>query len=225
MGAQASKGPKITSHDRAILDLKLQRDRIRQYQKKLLLLEEKEKAAARQLLARGDKARALSALRRGRYQRSILDKTDEQLSTLEGLVSSIEFSQIQASVYHGLEQGNAVLKEIHKELNPESVDKLLEQTAEAQAYQREVDEMLAGKMTPDEEAEVQAEMDALRRETLLEQGISEDEAVVAVEPDASRTEDVRLPDAPTTTPVSQSGKVQKQEQQQDHEQERQAVLA
>lgn len=51
-------------------------------------------------------------------------------------LSSIEFSQIQASVYHGLAQGNAVLKEIHKELNPESVDKLMEKTAEAQAYQR-----------------------------------------------------------------------------------------
>lgn len=76
------------------------------------------------------------ALRRGKYQRSMLEKTDEQLSTLEGLVSSIEFSQIQASVYHGLAQGNEVLKEIHKELNPESVEKLMEQTAEAQAYQR-----------------------------------------------------------------------------------------
>lgn len=36
----------------------------------------------------------------------------------------------------GLQQGNAVLKEIHKEMNPESVERLLEETAEAQAYQR-----------------------------------------------------------------------------------------
>ena len=87
MGAQSSKPPRITSHDRAILDLKLQRDRIRQYQKKLLLIEGKEKDAARTLLARGDKARALSALRRGKYQRSMLEKTDGQLRTLEDLVS------------------------------------------------------------------------------------------------------------------------------------------
>lgn len=37
---------------------------------------------------------------------------------------------------HGLKQGNEVLKEIHKELNVESVEKLLEETAEARAYQK-----------------------------------------------------------------------------------------
>ena len=51
-------------------------------------------------------------------------------------VTNIEFSQIEASVLHGLAQGNAVLKEIHKEMTVESVEKLMEETAEAQAYQR-----------------------------------------------------------------------------------------
>lgn len=36
----------------------------------------------------------------------------------------------------GLQQGNAVLKQIHKEINPQSVERLLEETAEAQTYQR-----------------------------------------------------------------------------------------
>lgn len=51
-------------------------------------------------------------------------------------MSDIEFSLVQVSVMHGLKQGNDVLKEIHKEMNPESVEKLLEETAEARAYQR-----------------------------------------------------------------------------------------
>lgn len=37
---------------------------------------------------------------------------------------------------HGLKAGNDVLREIHKELNVESVEKLLDETQEAQAYQR-----------------------------------------------------------------------------------------
>lgn len=37
---------------------------------------------------------------------------------------------------HGLKQGNEVLKEIHKQMNIESVEKLLEETAEAHEYQR-----------------------------------------------------------------------------------------
>ena len=40
------------------------------------------------------------------------------------------------SVLHGLKQGNEILKEIHKELNVESVEKLLGETAEAREYQR-----------------------------------------------------------------------------------------
>jgi hypothetical protein len=37
---------------------------------------------------------------------------------------------------HGLKSGNEVLKQIHKEMNIESVEKLLDETHEAQAYQQ-----------------------------------------------------------------------------------------
>ncbi|PWN21964.1 hypothetical protein BCV69DRAFT_298162 [Microstroma glucosiphilum] len=225
MGASSST-PKITSHDRAILDLKLQRDRIRQYQKKLLTIEGREKEAARLLLARGDKARALSALRRGKYQRSMLEKTDGQLKTLEELVSNIEFSQIQASVYHGLAQGNQVLKEIHKELNTESVEKLLEETAEAQAHQREVDELLATRMTADEEAEVQAELDALEREAA---GVSIVPPSTVAETDRQKVQAPQLPDAPTADPVAASPEPpvaeRTKQREREREPERQAMLA
>ena len=42
-------------------------------------------------------------------------------------VSTIEFSLVQQSVLHGLKQGNEVLTQIHKEMNLESVEKLLEE--------------------------------------------------------------------------------------------------
>ncbi|CAO1613432.1 unnamed protein product [Sympodiomycopsis kandeliae] len=217
MGAQGSKGsqaPKITSHDRAILDLKLQRDKIKQYQKRLLAIESLEKSTAKQLLARGEKQRALSALRRGKYQQSLLTKTDEQVNTLQELVSNIEFSQIQQSVYHGLEQGNAVLKEIHKTLNAGNVEKLLEQTDEAVAYQREIDEMLATKMTADEEAQVQEEMALLEAEQL---GQQEDKTKVPVP---------ELPDVPQTEPVeSVEEQVPQRQQPEQKQEERQAMLA
>ena len=51
-------------------------------------------------------------------------------------VSTIEFSLIEVSVLHGLKQGNDVLKEIHKEMNIESIERLLDESHEAQAYQR-----------------------------------------------------------------------------------------
>ena len=112
----------------------------------------REHEIAKQHLAAGQKDRALFALRKRRYQESLLAKTDGQLENLEKLVclrvgvlrdvpytfqvSTIEFSLVEVSVLHGLQQGNEVLKQIHTEMNMEAVEKLLDETAEARAYQR-----------------------------------------------------------------------------------------
>ena len=122
---------------RAILDLKLQRDKLQQYQKRITILTARETAIAKDLLARGDRPRALLALRRKKYQESLLSKTDAQLSTLEQLTQDVEFALVQKDVLFGIEQGTKVLKEIHKEMGGlEGVEKLLEETEEARAYQR-----------------------------------------------------------------------------------------
>ncbi|KZP16857.1 hypothetical protein FIBSPDRAFT_680281, partial [Athelia psychrophila] len=164
MGANQST-PKITAQDKAILDLKLQRDKLKQYQKKALILD-REHEIAKTSLATGHKDRALTALRRRKYQQGLLLKTDGQLENLEQLVSSIEFSLIEVSVLHGIQQGTDVLKEIHKEMNVESVEKLLGESHEAQAYQREIDEMLSNQLTLDDEDAVQAELLELQAEAV-----------------------------------------------------------
>ncbi|KAI0715302.1 Snf7 family [Earliella scabrosa] len=158
--------PKVTKQDRAILDLKLQRDKVRQYQKKIQVVLDREHEIAKQQLAAGNKDRALIALRKRKYQEGLLVKTDAQLENLEKLVSTIEFSLVEVSVLHGLQQGNEVLKEIHKELNVENVERILEETQEAREYQREIDEMLANSLTLADEEAVQAELRELQLQTL-----------------------------------------------------------
>ncbi|KAF8213162.1 Snf7 family [Mycena galopus ATCC 62051] len=175
--------PKITAQDRALLDLKLQRDKLKQYQKKIQVVLEREHVIAKTHLAAGNKDRAVIALRRRKYQQSLLLKTDGQLETLEELVSTIEFSLVEVSVLHGLKQGNEVLKEIHKEMNIESVEKLMDETQEAREYQREIGELMANNLTADEEEAVQEELRQLQVEAMGEP--------VGVE----------LPSAPTHEPI------------------------
>ncbi|KAL6310038.1 Snf7-domain-containing protein [Sparassis latifolia] len=163
--------PKITAQDKAILDLKLQRDKVRQYQKKIQAVLEREYEIAKQHLAAGNKDRALFALRKRKYQETLLLKTDGQLENLESLVSTIEFSLIQVSVLHGLQQGNEVLKKIHEEMNVETVEKLLEETQEAREYQREIDEMLANNLTVEDEEAVQTELRELQREAVSREAL------------------------------------------------------
>jgi len=70
-------------------------------------------------------------------------------------------------VLYGLQQGNQVLKEIHKEMSLEAVERLIEETDEARAYQREVSNLLAGAMTNEEEDAVEDELEALEREVSI----------------------------------------------------------
>ncbi|PWN89423.1 Snf7-domain-containing protein [Acaromyces ingoldii] len=214
MGNQASKsGTKITPQDRAILDLKVQRDKVKQYQKKLQTLSSHEHRLAQQFLASGDRAKALACLRRRRYQETQLSQTDSQLANLEGLVSSIEFAQVQTAVVEGLRQGNAVLKEMHRQMDLASVERLMEETAEAQAYQRDIDEAIQTQMSREDQEEVDREMEKLEREV---NGVQEDVPV-------------SMPEAPTTEPAPISRPAEEataaRQQQEEETEQRTAVLA
>lgn len=116
--------------------MKNQRDKLHQYQRRITVLTDKETEIAKQMLVKGDKKRALLALRRKKYQESLLAQTDAQLEQLEKLTSNVEFALIQKDIVFGLQQGTKVLKEIHVEMGGiEHVEKLMGETADAIAYQ------------------------------------------------------------------------------------------
>ncbi|KAI8059826.1 Snf7-domain-containing protein [Thamnidium elegans] len=165
MGVGASKN-KITSQDKAILDLKVQRDKLKRYQKNLNVVIEKEVEAAKLALTQGNKKKALLALKKKKYQVQLLEKTDQQLMNLEELTHSIEYALVEKQVLEGLKQGNSVLNEIHKETSVEAVERLMDDTADAIAYQNEIDDMLSGLMSTEDEEEIMKELDELREQEL-----------------------------------------------------------
>ncbi|KAG9836385.1 charged multivesicular body protein-like protein 6, partial [Aureobasidium melanogenum] len=181
----------ISAQDRAILDMKNQRDKLHQYQKRITVITNREKEIAKECLRNGDKRRALLALRKKKYQESLLAKTDQQLAQLETLTSDVEFALVQKDVVFGLQQGTKVLKEIHKEMGGlERVELILGENEEAQAYQNEINEMLGTRMTNQEEDEVEDELEALAAEANRQKMPSTVEEGV-IEP---------LPNAPTDVP-------------------------
>lgn len=120
----------------AILDMKNQRDKLQQYRKRITILTDRETAIAKECLALNDRKRALLALRRKKYQESLLDKTDAQLAQLEQLTGQVEFALVQKDVLFGLQQGTQVLNTIHKEMGGiEGVERLMGESEEARAYQ------------------------------------------------------------------------------------------
>jgi hypothetical protein len=116
--------------------MKVQRDKLQQYQKRIKIVTDRETEVARECLRQGHKDKALLALRRKKYQESLLTKTDQQLAQLQALTSDVEFALVQKDSVFGLQQGTAVLKEIHKEMGGlDKVELIMSETEEAQAYQ------------------------------------------------------------------------------------------
>ncbi|KAK7871011.1 hypothetical protein R5R35_012203 [Gryllus longicercus] len=193
MGGLFSKSKpasRVTAQDKAVLQLKQQRDKLKQYQRKVEQTLERDRQLARSLLKEGKKDRARLLLRKKKYQEQLLEKTDGQLENLEKLVHDIEFAQIEIQVLNGLKVGNEALKEVHKVLNIEEVEKIMEETREGVEKQREIDELLSGALTEEDEDAVLNELDEIIKSTLPE--VPQD-----------TLNDVQLPEVPVDEPVKE----------------------
>ncbi|XP_007886860.1 charged multivesicular body protein 6 isoform X2 [Callorhinchus milii] len=160
------KRSRVTEQDRAVLQLKQQRDKLKQYQKKIGVQLEKERLLARQLLRDGKKEKALLLLKKKRFQEQLLDKTEVQISNLEQMVQNIEFTQIEMKVIEGLKIGNDCLKKMHEVMSIEEVERIMDETQEAVEYQQQIDNILAGSFSQEDEDEILAELDALTQEEI-----------------------------------------------------------
>ncbi|NXQ43357.1 CHMP6 protein, partial [Catharus fuscescens] len=156
---------RVTEQDRAVLQ---QRDKLRQYQKRLSLGLERERALARQLLRDGKNTglKAMLLLKKKRYQEQLLDKTENQISNLERMVQDIEFTQIEMKVIEGLKIGNECLNKMHQVMSIEEVERIIGETQDAVEYQRQIDELLAGSLTEEDEDAILEELNAITQEQL-----------------------------------------------------------
>ena len=85
MGGFSSK-PKQTTQDTAILQLKIQRDKLKQLEKKIAHTMQMEHEGAIKLSKSGNKNGALLLLKKKKYQEQLLEKIGNQQLQLEQLV-------------------------------------------------------------------------------------------------------------------------------------------
>lgn len=185
-----SRPSRVTEQDKAILQLKQQRDKLKQYQKRITLQLEKEKLLAKQLLKDGRKEKAVLLLKKKRYQDQLLDRTENQISNIERMVQDIEFMQIEMQVIEGLKVGNECLKSMHEIMSIEDVERILDETQESIEYQRQIDEMLAGALSEEDEEAVLAELEAITQGEDLALPDVPEEPVPEV-PEAAKTDPER----------------------------------
>lgn len=187
---------RITEQDKAVLSLKQQRDKLKQYQKKINLNLEKERQVAKSLLKDGKKEKAKLLLKKKHYQENLLKKTDDSLEAIDKLIHEVEFAQVEMKVVEGLKQGNEALKKLHEVMTLEDVEKIMDDTKEAVEYQNEIDALISGGLTDEDEEDILAELEELTK------GV---ELPSVPEHELTNVDD-QLPDVPAQEPVKKAVK-------------------
>ncbi|VEL40341.1 unnamed protein product [Protopolystoma xenopodis] len=173
MGIFFSKRSRITQQDKAILQLKQQRDKLKQYKRRVEVQIERDRSSAKQLLSDGKKDKALLLLKKKIYQESLIEKSEGYLRNIERLTEDLEFAQVEIQVFDGLKAGNAALKSLHEALSLDDVEKLMSDTQDAIDYQREIDSILSGCLTSKDLSAAECELNELLSHDDLQQPLPE----------------------------------------------------
>ena len=161
-----SKKPagEVSNIDRAVLDLKVSRDRLTRYKKKLSLDSDKLLAKARSLKHSNETKSALGLLKLRKMKQKEVDNIDSQLISIQTMVSNIQTKEQETEVLTALRSGKSALEKLHNENTLEDVLQLMEEIEEQNDMEKEINDVLVNTgetLTGIEEDELELELQAL----------------------------------------------------------------
>jgi len=153
----------ISDVDRAVLDLKNARDRLRRYRTKLEADEAKLVEQARKAKASGRTDRAIGLLRLRKYKQQQLQSVESQLLNVLTMVETIDSKVNEKGFLDAMVAGKDALSQLHKERTVDDVLELMDAVADEIAAEQEINDILqhVPTLSAQDEADVEQELEAL----------------------------------------------------------------
>jgi len=122
----------VSEDDRALLDLKAQRDQLAGHQRRVDRLAEKSRAAAASFVQAGNKQRAMLALRKKRQHEELSVECAGHVAKVEELIMGVETACLQRDTVEALKLGVATIRKVQAEMGGvDQVQRLLDDHADA----------------------------------------------------------------------------------------------
>lgn len=161
----ARKPPTISATDRATLDLKNARDRLRKYKIKLEADDARIVARAKLAKQKGNTKSALNLLKLRKLKTKEVDSVEAQLLNILQMVQTIDSKQNEVAVLAAMKEGKDTLQRMHEETTVEDVLTLMDEIQEEHQLEQEMNEILVGanvaSLTIEDDASIEAELEAL----------------------------------------------------------------
>ena len=133
-----SESPKLSSEEKAILECKQSRDKIKSYIKRLEVNESRKKELAKEYLKKKEKDKAKYYLSQCKMYKMQRENSESQLAVIEEQINRLDTAKTQKEVFGVLEKTNQVLKDLQQEINIEKLEKITEDLNDIKANNEEI---------------------------------------------------------------------------------------
>ena len=156
-----SKTAEMNQEEKAILDCKICRDKIKKYIKTLEKNVNLKKEKAKEALQKKNRDRAKLYMRQSKMYSEQIKSAEGQLEMIEGQINQIESATNQRDVFNVLKQGNAALAQLQKEINVEKLQEVAEELEDLKEKNNEITEFFKEKGIEENEEELDDELNKL----------------------------------------------------------------
>ena len=156
-----SRTAKINQEEKALLDCKICRDKIKKYIKTLEKNSSLKKQKAKEALQNKNKDRARLYMRQSKMYQEQIKTAEGQLEMIETQINQIETAQNQRDVFNVLKQGNDILKKLQEEVNVEKIQEISDDLNELKEQNDEITQFFKDRGIEENDEELDDELNKL----------------------------------------------------------------